>query len=372
MVALWRPPQVWPVALQREAFKPPARLRLPMPGLVFVCSPGRAPWVYAALERPVDYRAASLPDARLQRLPGRTGLPRQPQASPRRSDSYRSPSSSPTSLAPETHGSGPRSTPTTCTRYGRSSMERLNTRPRTLFPSARWPRSSQHPRGDGSMATASGAIAPRPLALKPVGYLVNHPDGLSGSHGIGYDYVLGAGGLYVQSESADLTARVLVSSLRSAGAGPRGSRRWGLRQGPIPAGHIRSWVCAGSRATPDTERFFAIRWEGQLPTGWWRLHAGWGRPRRLKYRPPAGAVAEFHSHGSSRAFFSETDDSDEQGFRIYGVAGRLDSDRPELKPTGRRLRPLRTAEVVAGVRRPATRHTAGGRGSGWYQSDRRR
>ena len=52
VVALWRPPQVWPVALQREAFKPPARLRLPMPGLVFVCSPGRAPWVYAATSRP--------------------------------------------------------------------------------------------------------------------------------------------------------------------------------------------------------------------------------------------------------------------------------------------------------------------------------
>ena len=52
VVALWRPPQVWAAALQREAFQPPARLRLPMPGLVFVCSPGRAPWVYAALERP--------------------------------------------------------------------------------------------------------------------------------------------------------------------------------------------------------------------------------------------------------------------------------------------------------------------------------
>ena len=52
VVALWRPPQVWAVALQRDAFQPPARLRLPMPGLVFVCSPGRAPWVYAAGERP--------------------------------------------------------------------------------------------------------------------------------------------------------------------------------------------------------------------------------------------------------------------------------------------------------------------------------
>ena len=61
VVALWRPPQVWPAALQREAFKPPARLRLPMPGLVFVCSPGRAPWVYAALNRPTD------PEQRLYR-----------------------------------------------------------------------------------------------------------------------------------------------------------------------------------------------------------------------------------------------------------------------------------------------------------------
>ena len=52
VVALWRPPQVWAVALQREAFQPPARLRVPMPGLVFVCSPGRAPWVYAAKDRP--------------------------------------------------------------------------------------------------------------------------------------------------------------------------------------------------------------------------------------------------------------------------------------------------------------------------------
>ncbi len=63
VVALWRPPQVWPAALQREAFKPPARLRLPMPGLVFVCSPGRAPWVYAATSRPAG------PEQRLFRAP---------------------------------------------------------------------------------------------------------------------------------------------------------------------------------------------------------------------------------------------------------------------------------------------------------------
>ena len=42
-------------------------------------------------------------------------------------------------------------------------------------------------------------------------------------------------------------------------------------------------------------------------------------------------VAEFHSHGGSRAFFSATDDRDEQGFRIYGVVGRLNDSYPELR-----------------------------------------
>jgi len=55
-VALWRPPKVWPVALMTEPFKPPKRLRLPMPGLIFVCSPGRPPKVYAAKKRPTHDR----------------------------------------------------------------------------------------------------------------------------------------------------------------------------------------------------------------------------------------------------------------------------------------------------------------------------
>ena len=57
-VALWRPPKVWPVALMTEPFKPPKRFRLPMPGLIFVCSPGRPPRVYAAKKRPTHARDA--------------------------------------------------------------------------------------------------------------------------------------------------------------------------------------------------------------------------------------------------------------------------------------------------------------------------
>ena len=159
-----------------------------------------------------------------------------------------------------------------------------------------------------------------------MGYLVNHHGGLSGAHGIGYDYVLGSGGVYVQSESAHLTARVQIAPCTVRGLAPV-AEKVELTHGPIPARHFElglRWF----QDAPDTERFFAVRWDGDR----YRLVVPpqAGTATRLAYVPPAGVVAEFHSHGGSRSFFSATDDRDEQGFRIYGVVGRLDAPRPEL------------------------------------------
>ena len=164
-------------------------------------------------------------------------------------------------------------------------------------------------------------------APRPVGYLVSHPDGLTGAHGIGYDYVLGANGLYVQSESAHLTARVLVAPCEVRGLAPV-AEKLELVHGPIP-GRLFQRGLAWFLDDPDTEWFFAVRWEEDS----YRLVVPpqEGTATSLEYEPPAGVVAEFHSHGTSRAFFSKTDDKDEQGFRIYGVVGRLDKYRPELR-----------------------------------------
>ena len=54
LTAVWREPAVWQVAVQAKAFEKPERLRLPMPGLVFLCAPGRPPWAFAAPERPTS------------------------------------------------------------------------------------------------------------------------------------------------------------------------------------------------------------------------------------------------------------------------------------------------------------------------------
>ena len=155
---------------------------------------------------------------------------------------------------------------------------------------------------------------------------MNRPAGLSGIQGIGYDYVLGSGGVYVQSESAHLVARVLVAPCQMRGLAPV-AEKVSLSHGPIPA-QLFELGLRWFQESPDTERFFAVRWDGQA----YRLVVPEqaGTATSLAYRPPAGVVAEFHSHGSLSAFFSATDDRDEQGFRIYGVAGRLDTPCPEL------------------------------------------
>ena len=100
-----------------------------------------------------------------------------------------------------------------------------------------------------------------------------------------------------------------------------------LRYGPIPT-KIFDLGLDWFLQDPETERLFAVRWDGIC----YRLiiPPQAGDATSLAYVPPSGVVAEFHSHGTSPAFFSATDDADEQGFRIYGVVGRLDTTEPEL------------------------------------------
>lgn len=50
--ALYVEPKVRKLALQEEANKPPRRFTIPLPGLIFLCSPGKPPWVFAVKKRP--------------------------------------------------------------------------------------------------------------------------------------------------------------------------------------------------------------------------------------------------------------------------------------------------------------------------------
>ncbi|MBA7689612.1 hypothetical protein ES703_98120 [subsurface metagenome] len=52
MFALYVEPKVRKVALQETATGPPRRFTIPLPGFIFLCSPGRPPWVYAVKKKP--------------------------------------------------------------------------------------------------------------------------------------------------------------------------------------------------------------------------------------------------------------------------------------------------------------------------------
>jgi hypothetical protein len=51
-LALYVPPHVQKLALAKEIGKPVERFKIPLPGLVFICSPNQAPSVWAVKERP--------------------------------------------------------------------------------------------------------------------------------------------------------------------------------------------------------------------------------------------------------------------------------------------------------------------------------
>lgn len=52
--ALYVEPHIRKVALQTDINKPAKRFTIPLPGLIFLCIPGRPPWIYAVKKKPVS------------------------------------------------------------------------------------------------------------------------------------------------------------------------------------------------------------------------------------------------------------------------------------------------------------------------------
>ena len=171
------------------------------------------------------------------------------------------------------------------------------------------------------------ASSERKLPKEPVGYLINHQQGIRGTQGQGYDYVLAGNGVYVQAEGPDLTARVRLAECRTRGL-EDAAAKMELRHGKIP-GELLAAAIFWFQETPDRERYFAVHWDGKKYIT--AVPEQTGGPTSLKYQPLDGMTLEFHSHGRLPAFFSGTDDQDEQGFRLYGVVGRLEQPEPEVR-----------------------------------------
>ncbi len=52
ITAIYVAPKIWKVAIDRGVKKRPQRFQIPLPGLIFLCSPSKAPWVFAVKSKP--------------------------------------------------------------------------------------------------------------------------------------------------------------------------------------------------------------------------------------------------------------------------------------------------------------------------------
>ncbi len=138
--------------------------------------------------------------------------------------------------------------------------------------------------------------------------------------------MMAGNGVFVQAKNPDLTARVQLTECRVRGLSET-EVKVHLPHGKILRGLMHTGL-EWFRKTPDQERYFAIHWDGEKYQT--KVPRQTGSAVALKYQYLEGMLLEFHSHGRIPAFFSDTDDQDEQRFRIYGVMGRIDQPRPEV------------------------------------------
>jgi hypothetical protein len=184
-------------------------------------------------------------------------------------------------------------------------------------------------------------------APAPYVHLVAHA-GPPEPRGLIADIVLDGAGLYLAATTPNLAIRVRLARavVPDLPVVPMGAT---LAQGPIDSGLWDALIQRARAAIPDEvllaiiarepadgELFVAAAGpytlvEPQLDetgSGDWRAQQASGCAVRAT--PIPDAVVEVHSHHAMRAYFSATDDRDETARRVYGVIGRLDSERPEI------------------------------------------
>lgn len=162
--------------------------------------------------------------------------------------------------------------------------------------------------------------------MRQVGYLANTEGGLAGEPGLFYNYILAGNGLFIQARSPLLRATVHIAETWVRGLLPL-EEKVELPRGNIPR-YIYNLALSVLFIDRVQEWYLAVTWEGK-----YRLRVPCQETSNcsVRYERLPSTVLDIHSHGAMRAFFSGTDNEDEQGLRLYMVVGRLDTLIPEIE-----------------------------------------
>jgi len=155
---------------------------------------------------------------------------------------------------------------------------------------------------------------------KPVGYLLNHPGGISGERGLYYNYIMASNGIFIEAEGPLLTARIPVAECEIRGLAPI-ETKISLTYGSIPQ-RFFDLALNLFLADSSSEHYVAVTgaagYDFYIPVQ--DKAAG-----SVVYEVGTSVVLEIHSHGHMGAWFSQTDNVDETGLKLYGVVGKLNA-----------------------------------------------
>lgn len=164
-------------------------------------------------------------------------------------------------------------------------------------------------------------------------YYVHRQDPLPPTDALAYQYVLAATGVYLRAENRFFNLLLPLARCSIRGLTPL-QPHFRLKVPRLPGRLLKAVLSDARRARHRN---------GGLKEALYHFRHDGARVRVLKPAQRATAasvvgiesdsadvILDLHSHGNMSAFWSEMDNGDEQGFRMYGVIGRLDA-RPEIR-----------------------------------------
>lgn len=164
------------------------------------------------------------------------------------------------------------------------------------------------------------------MAKPMIGYLTKGKGGIEGERSLAYDYILAQNGVFLEAQNPLVRARVRVGETLVRGLEPL-TERVELVNGLVPT-YFLAIALRQMRQDPSREVYLAV----VCDDGFYRLQQPTQEQSaaRVSYQPLPNTVLDFHSHGKMAAHFSHTDDTDDQGFRISIVIGKLAEATAEL------------------------------------------
>ena len=146
-----------------------------------------------------------------------------------------------------------------------------------------------------------------------------------------YTYITAANGIFIYAKRPGLEVMLPMVLFREPIRGLQEITPVVQLAQRVPVHLLRRMLTESRRAMPNEALFWLTysyfqRWAMIIP----EQQAGRVTVKAVQDYAPIDILMEVHSHNSMRAFFSETDNREETGFRIYAVIGKVEQEQPEI------------------------------------------